>query len=564
MLCFIVLLGDTPRLILIGAVDWRIAVDGTSSSTMEAYNQNSRATQATQTQLQQHNGKTLVTHRPFTDPSQTYRRADFLDDANEDRRQSATSLNKKRPPSQTTTTGTGKAARPKARPRQRKESSSPEPTTRRKEPNAEELVSKWQRVSQTALSDSDSDDMRFDLSGKLPRLKLYLSPESRTKSLASREEEREYIFVSQDGTQVSSSAPRKDLQLEVRIGRGDGESVVSSASSSAGLPAAQGGFAPPSVGSVKASQKYLRDGSIGYSSDSEGGRRDDSFLGDRRRLVPLSKAVPLQKGKGKAKVKERVTLGEDSESEIEVVGKGKAKAAKGKGKVEEKNGRVKGSVTNLTKLATSKRDGKRKEPPAPPPATKRPATVQRTKKTTKTRKRVVLDTSEEEAESEDDISITPRAKAVPVTAKGKGKAPVRREKTPLLKTGKTSKRARERTPPPPPTAAAGKSKKNNKRKRLTLDDEGPVISSADSDSAPAPTRRKISKQVRTPIKNAKPKRTPAEVAIPSGFPSPMRAPVRVNEALLKPVEEPVLEVVVKKYRMNATGEEEEIVYGPNG
>jgi hypothetical protein len=399
--------------------------------------------------------------------------------------------------------------------------------------------------------------MGLDLSGKLPRLKLYLSPESRTGSLVSREDEREYILVSQDGTQVSSSAPRRDLQLEVTIGRGDGDSVVSSTPSSAGLPVTQGGFAPPSVGSVKASQRFLRDGSIGYSSDSEGGRRDDSFLGERRRTVPLSK-VQVKKGKGRDKVKERVTLG-GSESEIEVVAKGKGKAAKGKGKPEEKNGKVKGSVTNLTKLATSKRDGKRKEPPLPPPPplTKRP-TVQPTNKT-KGKKRVVLDTSEEDAESEDDISITPRARAVPVAGKGKGKAPVRREKTPPLKTGKTSKR-RERTPPP----AAAKSKKNNKRKRLTLDDEGPVISSAESDSAPAPTRRKISNQVRTPTKNAKPKRPRAEIAIPSGFPSPMRAPVRVDEALLRPVEEPVVEVVVKKYRLNAEGEEEEIIYGPNG
>lgn len=492
---------------------------------------------------QPHNGKTLVIGRQFDAGSSAW-----LGDANQDRRQSAMSLNRKRP---------------KARPRQREPSDSPPPPpkssqllnrwskaspppTIKPKPNANQLLAKWNKVSQP-IDDDDSShgDLPFTLSGTnktarpttggIKKLTLRVSPETRTSTLPTTsrrtsDTEPEYLFVSQDGTQVSSSAPRKDLLLEVSIGTGDGSSVASAERES--FFSSRGGAAPASG----FASGFLRDGSIGYSSDSEGGRRDDSFLGDHRPRPLPGKQLRLESES-------------PSEGEVEV-----RKTVKGKGKVVrrvEETKKLKTSVTNLNKLASTKRDSTKRKapaPPAPPPKTK-------------PKKRVVLDSSESDHADSTSDARTPRAQVKPSNKPSKG-GPLdraRREKTPPSKRRKAPEAGRDQ-------------KRGNKRKRVTLDEDPTITSASDDDTDSPPVRRKLgtgkgTAPIRTPVKEKKSKHrpapAPAPVAIPSGFPSPMRAPVRVNEALLAAPVAPK-EDARKKYRLNAAGEQEEIVYGPNG
>lgn len=541
----------------------------------------------TQTETKLHHGKTLVISRLFED-----RGSQWMGDSNQDRRESAMSLNRKSASQQMKSTGghvpSNSTSRPKPRPR-RREPSSP--------PAAEDLVEKWKQKSQLEDGDtSDDDNARLlGLSGtskggragkasssktkssyaSIKKIRLTLSPELRTKSLPATsknfddDDDNDPYWLSQDGV-VSSSAPRKDLRVEVSIGHGDGESIASASSIEA--------FPPPARAAGKKKKRkveYELNGEKEMVRKLFSFGRKPRFGEDKSESESESESesddnvvVVQKKGKGKEVAKGK---------KVEPV---ETKKVEAKSKARQEDRPTSGKSSSKTKLSITKtgllKTNSTKR--ANDTSSKRKIVLSPVKKAlpAKKAKRITLEDSEPELESpESDVSDTPRPKKRDIARPGKA-------------SGKQSAR-RERTPPT--TAATGT---GIKRKRTFADDPTDFFSGYDSSSRAAPRKKHAAAIPRTPEKRgaepkskrgkgrekvgttttmkekskttAKEKERPVRFASPKGFPAPMRAPVRVNEALLSSQYESGSqpEQPKKRYRQNAYGEKEEIVLGPNG
>ena len=583
---------------------------------MEFINQNGYAPTITEYR----HGKTLVKQRPYDDRSSRYiRDSQWMGDSNPERRESAMSLNKKSGSQQARSSGgiapyrattTSSLSRPKPRPR------------RRSPPQAEELVEQWNKKSQlddTESSDDDGNARFLGLSGtskdhgradkasaskgknpfpNIKRIRLTVSPEARTKSLPSTsrgtsrleqdsDDDGKYWHFSQDGTAISASSPRKNVRVEVSIGLGDGDSIASSssvetfphpprASAFGKTKKRQGPSAPSDVNNDADCRRkcfsFGEENGVGRMGESDEGSEDDLVMTDR----------DSGKGKGKEVVRSKKV---DEWASIPP----RSKGVEGKSKARQKEppispkARPKVTKTHLLKVNSTKRanDSSSKQRVVPSSAKKIPASTKKSKP-----KSVRLGEDSDLERLESDSSDTPR----PVKQKHRGIA------NPGNASGKPSAR-RERTPPLP-TSATG-----TKRKRPSEDDPTDLFSGFDTSSRAAPRKKQDTVLPRTTENLAGPKRKRGQerekdaattkekaattkekigisvkdkssrVASPKGFPAPMRAPVRVNEALLssqqpergsQPDSGSQSEQPKKRYRRNSAGIEEEIALGPNG
>lgn len=559
----------------------------------------------TQTVTKQVGGRTLVVARPFEKPNS------MLGDSNQDRRESGTSLNKKRPSQQTQHSSgivplskSASSSRPKPRPRHR-EASSPAP--------AEELLAEWQKKSQLEESSEDDNERLLRLSGTtkgrkrvdkasssmaksatsgIKKIRLtFSSPETTTSGLPStlqpsedsdNDDAKWYDVFSQEGKAVPSSAPRKDIRVEVSIGRGDGESIASASSEV---------FAyddpVPAFGRTKRRPSI----SLSYDDSSEDNRQRRRFEsgGRSRQRVEESDddVVVVEKGKGKGKGKAK-----KAEEREKVPVKTKKADGKGKARQEEPSKSSKSTVkskpsvtkTDLLGTGSKKRandnSSKRKDESSPAKKASVPS-----KQSATSKKKAIRMGSSEEDEIDSDVSMTPRPKKksrdIAKSGKVSAKNSARRDPTPPLAT-KTAGTKRKRTYEDDPTdffsgyetssRATARKKPHSVAQLRTPDKRGAETKSKRGKEkekvAPRPneTTTKDKSAARTKEKGAATKEKPTRIASPTGFPSPMRAPVRVNEALLSSQleTEPQAEQPRPRTRRNSYGEEVEIAYGPNG
>ena len=566
-------------------------------------------------------GKTLVMQRPYDDRSSRYvREHQWMGDSNPDRRQSAMSLNRKNASQQvrsssgvvplkstTTTRTTSSSSRPKPRLRHR----SPPP--------AEELVEQWNKRSQLDDTESSEDDGNArllglsgtskgfghagnasDIKGKnsfIQRIRLTVSPEAcmNRLPLTSRgtsrpemdpDDDNKYWHFSQDGTAISASSPRKNVRVEVSIGLGDGDSIAS--------PSSVEAFPHPPRRSVSGKKKkQLRLSAPSDVNNDADCRRKCFSFGEENGVVRMGESdesseddfVMMDRNSRKGKGKEVVGSKKVDEREF-FPPKTKGFEGKKNARQEEPSTFSRSDIqaksklpkTDLLKVNSAKRanDTSNKQRVVPSPAKRLPALIKNSKP-----KRVRLGEDSELERLESDLSDTPR----PVKKKYRDIA------NPGHASGKPSAR-RERTPPPTSSATG------MKRKRPFEDDPTDFFSGLDTSSRVAPRKNQATVLPRTPekdltgLKRKRPqerekdavitkekavtmkekdgtsiKDKSSRVASPKGFPAPMRAPVRVNEALLsspQPGSGSQSEQPKKRYRRNSAGIEEEIALGPNG
>ncbi|KAJ9101772.1 hypothetical protein QFC21_003111 [Naganishia friedmannii] len=641
--------------------------------------------------------KTLVASRQFDAGSRTKAAGaganDPFGDTNEDRRISGASMNKRgsqgmsQSQSQSQgrergsqsysqsqrTNGTATTAPTRPKPRKRTATTSytiqespPWPPPPRKSKEKEDvgaMVAKWKKVSQQDESESDDDGggggLGIDFSqsrkksgattaagkgnklevagqGQGRKIKLILSPESRTKQLpattttsshkdTSSSDDDEYLLLSQDAHQPPNSSlvrvrPSRHLLPEVMIGTGDGASLLADSDADAegrSLPttATREGPAPAGRRGINLGNRA----SIGYSSDEDGGVRDDSFD------LVFGKSQFEAGSQSQSKVKTK-TKAKQGQGKTTTTAAAAAATTKGKKKVElydprastslinangkNKSGNSSGLKTTTATKATSNANVKSSS--SIPKSTKSKSKSKSTKTTTpassaaassgkgkaKSRGKVIVSASEDEDEdaaSEDDEEddSDDSGPALRFDRRGGGRGDSERTPRPRKriietvpaaahgsKKNASSSKRRDRSPERLQTAATTSGVSGRKRKMADMrdtdglgsddDDEeegrtpmqrrkiaaasrdgvsarqetGKSSKAAATMSMSTPPRKKKSAAAAAaaattppPTKKSttattKGKEPPRKVALPEGFPSPMRAPVRPNEQLL--------------------------------
>ncbi|KAJ9113836.1 hypothetical protein QFC19_000029 [Naganishia cerealis] len=506
--------------------------------------------------------KTLVTARPFDAGSRT--RPDAFADRNDDRRASASSMNKK----------------PAAAPMRLKRTASSAAAEPPRMKNADQLLAKWNKVSQPESDDSDDLNLDFSQERQGRPIKPYprrsesqtSPPRAKRKSTsypdmtanhsssgkhtrkpasfpaadADATDSEAYMVLSQDMEYIASSVPSKNLRLEVSIGVGDGASLADSegepslSTTVTRLDFRSGNKTKKNQSSKSGILPVLRlPISIAYSSDEEGGVRDDSFLqvlgrSAQRKMTAMTVGTKTSSGKGNSK----------------------------------------NSMVDGNKSGTGKNKAGRRAAAIDPPRTSNGTGKGKPKGNAKSQGKVIVSTSEESSDddSDDDVPAlrfdrddysepTPRPKKRPMEAAKATTAGVsgRKRKIRHLQDDSngiassdddTDQRStpmqRRKLDVGGTSAAIARAGGSRSAKGSTLESgkrvstvtrRGTIQSRARSTTPPPSSSQKTAPHpllgAATSTTTGKGKDPLRKVTLPDGFPSPMRAPIRPNERLLR-------------------------------